>query len=153
MYLIGIALSDSPAWKAHEKTFLGRALSSLPASLAGIHPRKAIHGLQAEILISNYFYISGRYLEGRYHTAATVSLAVSTVLANPSAATIRDAAGRVEETERVDACWTTVILDMGWAVAMATYPNLQQSSETLLDLPFPDAVRILCNVNAYPILL
>ncbi|KAF7347237.1 Zn(2)-C6 fungal-type domain-containing protein [Mycena venus] len=132
VYLFGITLNDSAAVKAHEKTFLSRALSSLPASLSGIHPRKAIHALQAEILLSNYFYVSGRFLEGRYHTAASVSLAVGTVMLNPSATTLRSPdADAVEEVERMDGCWTTITLDKAWAVAMATYPNLPDSSEML----------------------
>ncbi|KAF8204258.1 hypothetical protein K438DRAFT_553221 [Mycena galopus ATCC 62051] len=137
VYLIGIALNDSPALKAHENTFLSRALSSLPASLSGIHPRKAIHALQAEILLSNYFYVSGRYLEGRYHTAAAVSLAVSTVLPNPSATTLRHDKEAIEEVERIEACWKTIILDKAWAVAKDTHPNLRDSSK-MLDMPRPD---------------
>jgi hypothetical protein len=137
VYLIAITLSNSPTLKAHEKTFLSRALSSLPASLSGIHPRKAIHGLQAEILLSNYFYSSGRFLEGRYHTAAAVSLAFSTVMFKPSAVTIFPGVDTIEEAERIDACWTTIIHDKAWAVALATYPNLQDSSE-MLDMPWPE---------------
>jgi hypothetical protein len=136
VYLIAITLSNSPALKAHEKTFLSRALSSLPLSLSGIHPRKAMHGLQAEILLSNYFYSSGRFLEGRYHTAAAVSLAFSTVMFKPSVGTILPGTETVEEAERIDACWTTIIHDKSWAVALATYPNLQDSSE-MLDMPWP----------------
>ncbi|KAJ6541657.1 hypothetical protein B0H19DRAFT_958613 [Mycena capillaripes] len=137
VYLIGIALNGSSALKAHEKAFLSRALSLLPVSLSGIHPRKAIHALQAEILLSNYFYAGGRFLEGRYHAAAAASLAVSTVLNPSTAPALRPDAEAVEDAERVDACWTTIILDRSWAVALATYPNLQDSS-TMLDIPWPE---------------
>ncbi|KAJ7239757.1 hypothetical protein B0H12DRAFT_76137 [Mycena haematopus] len=136
VYLIAITLSDFPALKAHEATFLSRALSSLPASLSGIHPRKAIHALQAEILLSNYFYASGRFLEGRYHTAAAVSLAVGTVSLRPTT-TLRPDADIVEEVERMDACWTTIILDKAWAVATATPSNLQDSSE-MFEMVWPE---------------
>ncbi|KAJ6520548.1 hypothetical protein C8R45DRAFT_955547 [Mycena sanguinolenta] len=134
VYFIAITLSDSPALKEHERIFLSRALSSLPASLSGIHPRKAIHALQAEILLSNYFYASGRFLEGKYHATAAVSLAVGAVLFNPPATTLRPV---IEENERIDACWATVILDKAWAVATGTPSNLQNSSE-LFEMPWPE---------------
>ncbi|KAJ7045158.1 hypothetical protein C8F04DRAFT_940902 [Mycena alexandri] len=136
VYLIGITLSDSLALKMHEKKSLSRALSSLPVSLAGLHPRKAIHALQAEILLSNYFYASGRFLEGRYHTTGAASLALSGGLFNVgrSAASLIADADTFEGAERMDACWTTIILDKSWAVALATYPNLPESAE-MLDMP------------------
>ncbi|KAF7340904.1 Zn(2)-C6 fungal-type domain-containing protein [Mycena sanguinolenta] len=145
VYLIAIALSDSPALKEHEGIFLSRALSSLPASLSGIHPRKAIHALQAEILLSNYFYASGRFLEGRYHVTAAVSLAVGAVLFHSPATTLRPDVELIE-AERVDACWATIILDKAWAVATDTPSNLQNSSE-LLKMPWPDKIwAIACEV-------
>ncbi|KAJ6494730.1 hypothetical protein C8R47DRAFT_1213414 [Mycena vitilis] len=137
VYLIGIALSGSSAWRAHEKTFLSRALTALPVSLSGIHPRRAIHALQVEVLLSNYFYSSGRFLEARYHTAAAASLALSTVLST-STATLRSDAEVIEEGERRDAFWTIVVLDKSWAVALATYINIQDSSE-MLHFPWPES--------------
>ncbi|KAJ7146419.1 hypothetical protein C8R44DRAFT_656725, partial [Mycena epipterygia] len=133
VYLIGITLSNSSTLKAHEKTFLSRALSSLPMSLSGLHPRKAMHALQTEILLSNYFYVSGRFLEARYHTTAAASLAVSSGLLQIQPSAVADA----EEAERLDACWTTIILDKSWAVALAIHPNVQDSSGTL-EMPWPE---------------
>ncbi|KAJ7447213.1 hypothetical protein FB451DRAFT_782061 [Mycena latifolia] len=109
VYLAGIALSGSTTLKTHEKQFLSRALSALPASLAGLHPQKAIHALQTEILLSTYFYASGRFLEGRYHTTAAVSLAVSARFkkrASPPALW-PDA----DTAENLDASWATIVLD------------------------------------------
>ncbi|KAJ6621458.1 hypothetical protein B0H10DRAFT_987588 [Mycena sp. CBHHK59/15] len=143
VYLIGITFSDS--LKVHEKTFLSRALSSLPVSLSGLHPHKAIHALQAEILLSNYFFSSGRFLEGKYHVTAAVSLSVSSALhkirseysaLTVGVSTLRPPANSIEEGERVDACWTTLVLDKSWAVALATHPNMQDSGDAL-DTPWP----------------
>ncbi|KAJ7077593.1 hypothetical protein C8R43DRAFT_1053710 [Mycena crocata] len=127
VYLVGIALSDSATLKTHENIFLSRVLSSLPASLSGLHPRKAIHAMQTEILLSNYFYASGRLLEGRYHTAAAASLAVGSV-------SLR---AQLEEAEYLAAYRTTLALDKSWAVALAAYPNLQGSKQ-ILDFIWPE---------------
>ncbi|KAJ7726372.1 hypothetical protein B0H16DRAFT_268000 [Mycena metata] len=139
VYLIGLSLSDSAALKMHEKEFLSRALTSLPVSLSGLHPRKAIHALQTEILLSNYFYASGRFLEGRYHTTAAASLALSGGLFNVdrSAPSLIADTDTSEDADRIDACWATIILDKSWAVALATFPNLPDSAE-MLAMPWPD---------------
>ncbi|KAJ6601128.1 hypothetical protein DFH09DRAFT_1126923 [Mycena vulgaris] len=133
VYLIGIALSDSTAWRTHGKIFLSRALSALPISLSGLHPRKGVHALQAEILLSNYFYASGRFLEGQYHTTAAASLTVSNILLKTGAAV---ASLWPITVESLDACWSGIILDKSWAVALAMNPNL--NCEMILDLPWPE---------------
>ncbi|KAJ7447212.1 hypothetical protein FB451DRAFT_1188403 [Mycena latifolia] len=134
VYLTSIALSGSTTLKAHEPEFLSRALSALPVSLAGLHPQKAIHALQTEILLSTYFYASGRFLEGRYHTTAAVSLAVSARLKNRASppALWPDA----DTTENLDASWATIILDKSWAVALAMRPNLNlEECSGMVELP------------------
>ncbi|KAJ7729093.1 hypothetical protein DFH07DRAFT_850519 [Mycena maculata] len=130
VYLIGITLSDSATMKTHQKTFLSRTLSALPVSLSGNHPQKATHALQTEILLSNYFYAAGRLLEGRYHTTAAASLAVSSAKMRPeSQASFQSPEESVEEGE-IDRRWTTIILDKSWAVALGNQPNLPDSSES-----------------------
>ncbi|KAJ7508428.1 hypothetical protein B0H11DRAFT_1964940 [Mycena galericulata] len=129
VYLIGITLSHSPTMKTHEKVFLSRTLSALPVSLSGIHPRKVTHALQTEILLS-------KLLEGRYHTAAAVSLMVSSVLPKIN----REQLPFQSLTEgEIDGFWTTIILDKSWAVVLATQPNLQHQliddTETSTDVP------------------
>ncbi|KAJ7511801.1 hypothetical protein B0H11DRAFT_1953063 [Mycena galericulata] len=130
VYLIGITLSHSPTMKTHEKAFLSRTLSALPVSLSGIHPRKVTHALQTEILLSNYFYAHGRLLEGRYHTAAAVSLMVSSVLPKIN----REQLPFQSLTEgEIDGFWTTIILDKSWAVVLATQPNLQHQCDEMFN--------------------
>ncbi|KAJ7696724.1 hypothetical protein B0H17DRAFT_909120, partial [Mycena rosella] len=151
IYLVGIALSDSPALRIHEKPFLSRALSSLSISLSGMHPRKAIHTLQTEIILSNYFYASGRFLEGRYHTTAAVSLVVSSALLKPESST-----GTIwpnaRTAESLDACWTTIILDKSWAIALTMPPNFNdEGCNGMLELPFPaDSTPVRGDTIGYP---
>ncbi|KAF8204470.1 hypothetical protein K438DRAFT_562534 [Mycena galopus ATCC 62051] len=125
--LVGITLSASPTLKMHEKTFLARALSALPSSLSGLHPRKALHALQAEIVLATYFFSAGKFVECLYHTAAAVSLAVSSGLHK----TFAEAPGMLsgahatdsEESERFNACLAILTLDKAWAVALGTPSN------------------------------
>ncbi|KAJ7157317.1 hypothetical protein C8R46DRAFT_423643 [Mycena filopes] len=131
VYLIAITLSDSPALKTHEKRFLSRALSALPVSLSGLHPQKAIHALQAEVLLSNYFYAAGRFLEGRYHTTAAASLALGGGLLGGGRG--EEQAHDHDEVECMEGRWATIMLDKSWAVALGTYPDLPDS----LDMQWP----------------
>ncbi|KAJ7696731.1 hypothetical protein B0H17DRAFT_929059, partial [Mycena rosella] len=137
VYLIGIVLSDSPTFRMHENIFLLRALSSLSGSLSGLDPLKTVHALQTEILLSNYLYASGRLLEGRYHTTAAVSLAVSRPQLKNEAVTATlwpDA----HTTESLDACWMTIILDKSWSIALAMHPNLDADGcSGMIELPWP----------------
>ncbi|KAJ7455941.1 hypothetical protein B0H11DRAFT_1925889 [Mycena galericulata] len=133
VYLAAIALSPSPALKTHEKPVLARALAALPASLAGLHPARALHALQAELLLARYFFGAGKSLEGGYHTAAAVSLAVAGGLHTVR----REGPGRgtaAEWAERVGACWATATLDKTWAVALGTQPNWNDA----IDTPWPE---------------
>ncbi|KAK7063710.1 Zn(2)-C6 fungal-type domain-containing protein [Favolaschia claudopus] len=131
VYLAGILLSPSPALKSHEKAFLDRALAALPSSLSGLHPRKAFHGLQAEIILATYFFSAGKFIEGGYHTAAAVSLALSSGLHETfSAAPNRFLdPGRLgpDEIERFGACWAIFTLDASWALALGTQANLNSA--------------------------
>ncbi|KAJ6520418.1 hypothetical protein C8R45DRAFT_807317, partial [Mycena sanguinolenta] len=130
VYLGGITLTVSPTLKMREKTFLARALSALPSSLSGTHPHKAIHALQSEIILATYFFSGGKFVEGMYHTAAAVSLAVGNGLLQ-TVNEVSDSPGRramdSEETERFDAFWTIITLDKAWAMALGTPSNLNDT--------------------------
>ncbi|KAJ6541774.1 hypothetical protein B0H19DRAFT_1381367 [Mycena capillaripes] len=129
VYLAAITLSTSPTVKPHEKTFLARTLSTLPSSLSGLHPQRALHTLQAEILVATYFFSAGKFTEGMYHTAAAVSLAVSSGLHK-----IRTGSVPMNSTEeeRSDACWATLTFDKAWAVALGTHSHWNAT----LDMPW-----------------
>ncbi|KAJ7122664.1 hypothetical protein C8R43DRAFT_1111972 [Mycena crocata] len=120
VYLWGLRLSKQSQLITQEPLFLSRALKLMGKGLSGIHPQKIMHTLQAEILIAYYFFASGRFLEGKYHTAAAVSLAP------------RDA---VEEGERIYACWSTMVLDKAWAIALSENPH--QNQDCVVDTPWP----------------
>ncbi|KAJ7765753.1 hypothetical protein B0H16DRAFT_1883176 [Mycena metata] len=150
VYLWGLRLSKQPFLTTQEPIFLFRALERLAKGLSGIHPQKAMHNLQAEILLSYYFFASGRFLEGRYHTAAAISLGLGSSIHmvrsahSTSLSLLRPARDAVEEGERIHACWIAMILDKIWAVALSDAPNLDHQHESCaVDTPWP------LEMNAY----
>ncbi|KAJ3908991.1 hypothetical protein F5879DRAFT_985181 [Lentinula edodes] len=129
VYLFGCLFSDNPAWQARSPEYLAQALQStgLPG-LAGNHPQKVLHTIQAEVLLANYFFSAGRLLEGRYHVSTAMSLCVGSGLnkiRSPDVMMTIDnhndlfpkANGPVEVGERIMAWWVTLSLDQGWAAA------------------------------------
>lgn len=144
VYLWGLRLSKQAHLVAQEPVFLSRALKLTAKGLSGLHPKKVMHNLQAEILLAYYFFASGRFLEGKYHTTAAISLGLSSSIhiirsahtASPGPLPpIRDS---VEEGERIHGFWIAMILDKAWAVALGETPNLDhQNTACTVDTPWP----------------
>ncbi|KAK0493296.1 hypothetical protein EDD18DRAFT_1108087 [Armillaria luteobubalina] len=154
VYLLGIALSHTPSLTMHEKTFLERAQVDVSSALSSnYHPQRFVQTIQAEVLLAHYFLSSGRFLEGKYHVTTAVSLVLSTGLnkvrsdrntSTGQTPVLRAPRDAIEEGERVDACWTVLILDKSWAVALASVPNAVCPSEIVglqLDTPWPLEVQ------------
>ncbi|KAK0186296.1 hypothetical protein F5146DRAFT_1142617 [Armillaria mellea] len=153
IYLLGIFLSHTPSLTVHEKTFLERALTDVSGALSNHHPQKFLQTIQAEVLLASYFLASGRFLEGKYHITATLSLGLSIGLnkirsdrqTSPGPATILPAPqDAIEEGERVDACWIVLIVDKCWAVALASEPSTACPSDLVgiqIDTPWPLEVQ------------
>jgi hypothetical protein len=154
VYLWGLHLSRSDTLRGHESTFLSRALQHTSSALSGSHPQKVLHALQAEILLAYYFFRNGRFLEGKYHTSAAGSIAVSSGLnkirsahsslstpgfvgnRSPTLPPPRDA---VNEGERINGFWATLVLDKCWSVALGS-PSIFTDNEMLgtrIDTPWP----------------
>ena len=103
---------------------------------------RRIHAIQAEVLLSQYFYTLGRFLEGQYHANAAVSLALSSGLhrihprsTSASGADVVDTAlvprggntglfdlsspqDAIELGERINVFWAVFTIDKCWAAAM-----------------------------------
>lgn len=153
IYLLGIFLSHTPSLTVHEKTFLERALTDVSGALSNHHPQKFLQTIQAEVLLASYFLAPGRFLEGKYHITATLSLGLSIGLnkirsdrqTSPGPATILPAPqDAIEEGERVDACWIVLIVDKCWAVALASEPSTACPSDLVgiqIDTPWPLEVQ------------
>lgn len=148
VYLWGITLSQDTQYTVREAVFLGRTLRSVHVALSSAHaqPQYALAALQAEVLLANYFYHSGRLLEGKLHAGAAVSLALLCGLhqlhtpggpATP--ALLPPPADAVEEAERIFAWWHTFVLDKSWVVALSAPAMIAETQEagTAIHTPWP----------------
>ncbi|KAF7294542.1 Zn(2)-C6 fungal-type domain-containing protein [Mycena indigotica] len=145
VYLWGVRFSKNPQLMARESQLLSSALELTSTALSGLHPQRVMHTLQAEVLLAHYFFASGRFLEGKYHTASAISLALSSGLHLIRSKKAHNAYGRlsaprdiIEEGEQIHACWAVMILDKTWAVALSedAHHDLQNSS-CCIDSPWP----------------
>lgn len=134
--------------------FLDSALYHIAHDLAGTHPHKVLHVIQAEILLSYYYLNAGSVLEGTYHASAALSLTFSSGLhlirssAAPNDTFLDPLSGLkyrldppsdfTEEGERVNAFWAVVVLNNYW---IALYgPHAQAAlgvPHGAIDTPWP----------------
>ncbi|KAI0790660.1 hypothetical protein C8Q75DRAFT_97432 [Abortiporus biennis] len=126
--LWGAHLSTNESLRAHENTFLSRAVKSVADAIPQVSAQRhnAIHLIQAEVLLSNYFFCQARELEGTYHCSAAVSLALSCRL-NLVRSLTTDTTGilplpvdAIEEGEKINAFWAVYTLDRSWSVAQGS---------------------------------
>ncbi|KAF9466556.1 hypothetical protein BDZ94DRAFT_177029 [Collybia nuda] len=152
-YLWGVHLSQSDALAAHERVFLSRALQHSASNLTTDHPLKILHGLQAEILLSLYFFQANRLMEGRYHYSAAISIIMSTrmhkirsmqdsqilpCLSFRDRALLPHPIDMIEEGEQILGFWTTYALHNCWSVALGSpMPLGFDAHGTQVDTPWP----------------
>ncbi|KAJ7468768.1 Zn(2)-Cys(6) binuclear cluster domain-containing protein [Mycena latifolia] len=144
VYLWGVRLSNQPNLTAQEPVFLARAVNLTSNGLSDTHPQRVLHTLQAEILLAYFFFASGRTLEGKYHTAAGISLSLSSSLHlirsenHSSAGILPPPVDAIEEGERIHAWWTVMILDKCWAVGLSEEPGFaHRDNLNIVDTPWP----------------
>jgi hypothetical protein len=163
VYLWGIRLSDDPAVKKYEPAYLHRATQDAATALSGAHPHRIMHSLQAEVLLSTYFFACGRFFEGKYHVATAVSTIFSAGLHKIRAVTPMppslSPSGRLDppqdstdEAQRVLSCWTVLMLDKSWAIALDHSPNFEYSNHPVaakIDTPWPLELENIEQVGEY----
>ena len=143
IYLWGLKLSSVESFAAYEPVFLSRAIQSVAGALGAAHPHKAKHALQAELLLSNYFFWNGRFLEGRYHCGAAGSIAITLGSHRTRSSQLPNQnphpADPVEEGERINAFWSVFLNDRCWGVAMNVPSGLpdQKAANARIDVPWP----------------
>ncbi|KAJ7921352.1 hypothetical protein B0H13DRAFT_2416594 [Mycena leptocephala] len=135
MYLWGVHLSKDARITVYEPAFLAHALRST----AGI------------CLLAYYFIRNARFLEGKYHTSAAVSIAVSAGLhrirarqedgpiETPSFSNaLPPAKCAAEEGERISAFWSVLNLNNCWAGTDGSPSNVSYGEPGLkIDTPWP----------------
>ncbi|KAF9483268.1 hypothetical protein BDN70DRAFT_873958 [Pholiota conissans] len=150
IYLWSIRLSHDPTVKAHEAAYLFRATQDAATVLSSTHPQRVLHSIQAEVLLTTYFFANGRFFEGKYHLANAVATAISVGMHKIRSVTpqqpqsdnntIPPPRNSTEEGERIIGAWLILTLDKLWAAALEYTPNFVYSSHamaTQVDTPWP----------------
>ncbi|KAJ6553449.1 hypothetical protein B0H10DRAFT_2242013 [Mycena sp. CBHHK59/15] len=157
VYLWGCVLSPITLQHPYtEEAFLICVLQNIPQDLAAfsLNLRLVIETIQAEVLLSYYYLHTARPIQGRYHSAAAASLALSVglqllrspqqyrelhppfVLVQPLLPTESET---TTETERIDAFWSVVILNNYWVAAQGCPPAIPHG--ITIDAPWPSSAR------------
>ncbi|KAL0064938.1 hypothetical protein AAF712_008057 [Marasmius tenuissimus] len=111
--------------------------------LSSSHPKRIIHAIQAEIILSNYFLHMRRNLEGRYHLNTALSLAAGAGLHRTrtvGSSILPPPTDSIEEGETINAFWTIYSMHNVWD---AIEPAVGADSVVLdrngqrIDVPWP----------------
>ncbi|KAJ6517285.1 Zn(2)-Cys(6) binuclear cluster domain-containing protein [Mycena vitilis] len=151
--LWAIHLSSSDEFATAEANYLSRALRTTVDALSGTHHHHTIlHSIQAEVLLAHYFLRNTRFLEGKYHLSAAVSLVLSSGLHRIRSADSSAVAGplgpafkrlppprdAIEESERVNAFWTVLTMNNCWTTADGSPSNISYTvPDARIDTPWP----------------
>lgn len=126
-YLWGTHLSPVDALRSNETVFLNRALQQVSIEIpSAIHSAQIMHTIQAEVLLSTYFFRRNQLLEAEFHLSGAVSLAQSAglhqirsdrVFSSPVVSVLMEtemflppARDVIEEGERINGFWAVYCL-------------------------------------------
>lgn len=157
VHLLGVHFSQPETLHGQESALLTRALQHVATDLIGTHPNRVIHTLQAEILLSYYFFRTGLLLEAKHRAAAAVSLALGSGLHKIRSANImipstigigpHDQAfglsqtnDPLQEAERINGFWAVLMLHKFITVALEPPANVCGALEApgmQIDTPWP----------------
>ncbi|KAF8882004.1 hypothetical protein BD779DRAFT_1544381 [Infundibulicybe gibba] len=140
VYLWGARLSPSVSHPYNEQLFLHNTLYYISQDLAGCHPKKIIHALQAEILVSYYYLHIGRLQEGSFRASSAVGLCYGAKLhriRSPKPPYVVNSADLTEEEEQINGFWTAVTLNSYWVAHGFSSAIALNSSHVDVDTPWP----------------
>ncbi|KAJ7662297.1 hypothetical protein B0H17DRAFT_904747, partial [Mycena rosella] len=150
VYLWGCVISPrNSSGPYSEDGFLDSALKTLPQDIAdfALLPHLVLQTIQAEVLLSYYFLHSARPVEGRYHSATAVCLALDAGLhvlwspiqprakVYPPFPLVQPILPLVVDTERVNGFWAVWILNAYWVAVQGTPSAIP--SGLPVDTPWP----------------
>jgi hypothetical protein len=162
--LWGSHLSSIPSLKRYESAFLSKAIQDVSSALFLASSEQHGHGIirviQAEVLLANYFFSFGRFLEGRYHSTAATSLAITCKLYALGATQDVNMLGMnlvrgsytelmesevgdvIDHGECINAFWAVYALDKCWSVALASPSSISENSISGIQIitPWPLAI-------------
>ncbi|KAK1223888.1 hypothetical protein PQX77_013222 [Marasmius sp. AFHP31] len=147
LYLVASRLLSTPSPAPHiqNDAALSLVLNQVSNMLSSSHPKRIIHAIQAEIILSNYFLHMRRNLEGRYHLNTALSLAAGAGLhrtrtVGSSSTLLPPPTDPIEEGETINAFWTVYSMHSVWD---AIEPAVGADSVVLdrngqrIDVPWP----------------
>ncbi|KAJ7028123.1 Zn(2)-Cys(6) binuclear cluster domain-containing protein [Mycena alexandri] len=151
--LWAVHLSGSDDYTAYESSYLSRALRTAVEALSSTHFNTVLHSIQAEVLLSQYFLRNTRFLEGKYHLSAAVSLVLSSGLhrirsadsyavggpLGPAFQILLPPRDALDEAERINAFWTVLTLNNCWTTADGSPSNISYTTvpDARIDTPWP----------------
>ena len=148
-YLTSIAFSGNAILTAHEPVFLSRALQHASQAPSNAHPSSGKHGLQAEILIANYFFLRGYIPEGKSHVNTAMMISMVHRAHKIDRISNLEGVEVIEQWERVKGFWSAYLLDKFWSIAgglPSSSPD-GMTAETRIDAPWPLELQQFKNVG------
>jgi len=133
VFLWGTLLSPDDRWPIVEDSYASHS-ASLTASAQAAWTSEPLHILQAEVLLTSYYFYSARFTQARKHLSTCVALVLTHQLGKirgqlKTAAdsrlyladmdnSIPSPSDSIEEGERIHAFWTVYVIDKMWAIAL-----------------------------------
>ncbi|KAH9933497.1 uncharacterized protein B0H18DRAFT_1115487 [Fomitopsis serialis] len=144
--LLGAYLSADASLQSLQPLLLSYTLKDLSAALVELDPPAILDVLQTEIFLAHYFFSSNRTVEGVYHMDAASAIVLAHRLHKvrsthyPRTLPSRD---DIEECERINAFWSTFILDRCWSPILSRAPILTDAEVrgTEIDTPWPLSIE------------
>ncbi|KAF8142202.1 hypothetical protein K438DRAFT_1878645 [Mycena galopus ATCC 62051] len=152
LYMWGAHLSSD---RQREHYFKRKALQAVVAELT---PESFLHTVQTEVLLSHFFFRTGRFLEARAHTATAAALALGgglhqiRSLNHPDGPVmeitedddqeihLRPSADAIEEGERINGFWAVFMLQKNLSVALeppSRVCGVFEAGGLQIDTPWP----------------
>lgn len=164
VYLWGAHFLRSEPMSIQEHDFLVRAVQNNALDTLTIHPSRILDVLQAEILLSYYFFRVGRFPEVKIHAGTAVSLALAFGLhrINPSnisstSSSLGDSTSPSingsDDIERINGFWAVFTLHKFVTVALEMPSSVCGALEApgiRVDTPWPsDFVTYVCTLSLF----
>ncbi|TDL20023.1 hypothetical protein BD410DRAFT_791397 [Rickenella mellea] len=156
IYVWSLRLSGHESLLRREQAYLNGVLCPLASALDSSVPEDFVCAMQAESLLAIYFFCVGRFLEGRHHGSAAMSIAVScrlhkigssrqNVIQNAGVVSVCDSYAEsvihepVKAGEVIRAFWTVFNLNRCWSVALGSVAEFSDDwlTTTEIDTPWP----------------
>ncbi|KAF5343238.1 hypothetical protein D9758_013405 [Tetrapyrgos nigripes] len=134
----------SPLTEQMKDDLLLQTIKGTPQILSSNHPNNILQAIQAHVLLSQYFFLNGKKLEGRYNLTMAVSLVLAVRLhrvrsqihrCRSYTLPFKDA---IEEKEKIEAFWTVLRLNSCWTALEGATTSLQYLKPHMrVDTPWP----------------